>query len=82
MIDLGLLSQFLGLEVSQSDIGIKVHQCRNALDLLINLNMKDCNPNKTHFLSGVKLEQANSTRLVNNTMYRTLVGCMLYLNHT
>ena len=28
MIDLGLLSQFLGLEISQSDIGIKVNQSK------------------------------------------------------
>ena len=44
--------------------------------------MKDCNTNKTPFISGVKLEQANSTPLVNNTMYRQLVGCLLYLTHT
>ena len=37
---------------------------------------------KTPFLSGAKLKQANSTPLVNNTLYRKLVGYLLYLNHT
>ena len=30
MIDLGLLNQFLGIYISQSDLGIKVHQSRYA----------------------------------------------------
>ena len=30
MIDLGLLSQLLGLDISQSDIGIKVHHTKYA----------------------------------------------------
>ena len=44
--------------------------------------MNDCNPSKTPFLLGVKLEEAQSTPLENNTMYRQLVGCILYLTHT
>ena len=70
MTDLGLLSQFLGLEISQSAHGIKVHQSKYALDLLNKFNMKDCKPSKTPFLSGVKLEEARSIPLVYNTLYR------------
>ena len=44
--------------------------------------MKYFNPSKTPFLTGVKLEEADSTPLVNNTMYKNLVGCLLYLTHT
>ena len=58
MTDLGLLSQFLGLEIAQSQHGIKVHQSNYALDLLNKFNMKYCKPSKTPFLSGVKLEEA------------------------
>ena len=36
MTDLGLLSQFLGLEIAQTKAGIKVHQSNYALDLLNN----------------------------------------------
>ena len=44
--------------------------------------MKYCNPNKTPFFSEVKLEEEKSTPLVNNTMYRHLVGFLFYLTHT
>ena len=44
--------------------------------------MKYCNPRKTPFLLGVNIEEAKSTPLVNNTMYKQLVGCILYLTHT
>ena len=43
--------------------------------------MKYCKPSKTPFLSGVKLEEAGSSPLVNNTLYRQLIGCFLYLTH-
>ena len=72
----------MGLEISQSDLGIKVHQSKYASDLLKKFRMKDCKLSKTHFLSGVKLEEALSTPLVNNTLYRQLVGCLLYSTHT
>ena len=75
MIDLGLLSQFLGLKIAQTKDGIKVHQSKYALDLLKKFKMKDCKPSKTHFLSGVKLGEADSSPMVNNTLYRKLIGC-------
>ena len=82
MTDLGLLIQFLGLKIAQSQHGIKVHQSKYALDFLNKFNMKYCNPRKTPFLSGVKLEKAGSSPMVNNTLYRQLIGCLLYLTHT
>ena len=61
MIDLGLLSQFLDLEIAQTKHGIKLHQSNYALDFLNKFNMKYCKPSKTPFLSGVKLEEAGSS---------------------
>ena len=81
MTDLGLLSQFLGLEIAQTKHGIKLNLCNYALDLLNKFNMKDYKPRKTPFLSGVKLEEADSSPMVNNTLYRKLIGCLLYLTH-
>ena len=60
MTDLGLLSQFLGLKIAQSQHGIKLRQSKYALDFLNKYNMKDCKPSKTPFLSGVKLKEAVS----------------------
>ena len=51
MTDLGLLSQFLGLEIAQTKAEIKVHQSKYALDLLNKFKMKDCKPSKSPFLS-------------------------------
>ena len=82
MTDLGLLSQFLGLKIAQIKYGIKVHQWKYDLDLLNKFNMKYCKPSKTPFVSGVKLEEAGSSPMVNNTLYRQLIGCLIYLTHT
>ena len=82
MTNLGLLSQFLGLEIAQNKVGIKVHQSKYALDLLNKFKMKYCKASKTPFLSGVKLEEADSSPMVNNTLYRQLIGYFLYLTHT
>ena len=79
---LGLLSQFSCLEISQSQHGVKFHQSKYALDFLNKFNMKYCKPSKTPFLSGVKLEEVGSSPMVNNTLYRQLIGCLLYLTHT
>ena len=82
MTDLGLLSQFLGLEIAQSQHGIKVHQSMYALDFLNKFNMKYCNPRKPPFFSRVKLEEAGSSPMVDSTLYKLLIGCLLYLTHT
>ena len=82
MTYLGLFSQFLGLEIAQTKHRIKVHKSKYALDFLNKFNMKDCKPSKTPFLSGVKLEEADSLPMVNNTLYRKLIGCLLYFTHT
>ena len=81
MTNLGLLSQFLGLEIAQTKHGIKVHQSKYALDLLNKFNMKYCKPRNTPFPSGVKLEEVGSFPMVNNTLYRKLIRCLLYLTH-
>ena len=82
MTDLGLLSQLLGLEIAQSQHGIKLHHSKYALYFLNKFNMKYFKPRNTLFLSGFKLEEAGSSPMVNNTLYRQLIGCLLYLTHT
>ena len=82
MTDLGLLSQFLGLEIAQTKHGIKLYQYKYDLDFLNKFNMKYYKPSKSPFLLGVKLEETGSFPMVNNTLYRQLIGCLLYLTHT
>jgi hypothetical protein len=44
--------------------------------------MTDRKSAPTPFLSGVKLEDGGETALVDNTLYRQLVGSLLYLTHS
>jgi hypothetical protein len=82
MTDLGLLHYFLGLEVSQSTSGIKMAQSKYASDLLVHFQMTEFKPTTSPFLSGVRFEDAGTTPLVDSTLYRQLVGSLLYLTHT
>jgi hypothetical protein len=82
MMDMGLIHFFLGLEISQDALGIKLSQAKYARDLLERFHMTDCNSASTPFLSGFKLEDGGGTPLVDNTLYRQLVGILLYLTHS
>jgi hypothetical protein len=82
MTDMGPLHFFLGLEISQDASGIKLSQAKYARDLLERFHMTDCKSASTPFLSGVKLEDGRETPLVDNTLYRQLVGSLLYLTHS
>jgi hypothetical protein len=82
MMDMGPLHFFLGLEISQDASGIKLSQAKYARDLLERFHLTDYKSAPTHFLSGVKLEDGGDTPLVDNTLYRQLVGSLLYLTHS
>jgi len=55
MIDLGLMSYFLGIEVIQGDDGIFIHQIKFVDEFLKKFKMKDSNPVKTPIETGIKL---------------------------
>ena len=76
MMDMGPLQFFLGLEISQDASGIKLSRAKYARDLLERFHMIDCKSASTPFLSGVKLEDGGETPLVDNKMYRQLVGIL------
>jgi hypothetical protein len=80
MMDMGPLHFFLGLKISQDASGIKLSQAKYAQDLLEIFHMTDCKSAPTPFLSGVKLEDGRDTPLVENTLYKQLVGSLLYLS--
>jgi hypothetical protein len=82
MTDMGPLQFFLRLEISQDASGIKLSQAKYARDLLERFQMTNCKSASTPFLSGVKLEDGGETPLVDNTLYRQLVGILLYLTHS
>ena len=44
--------------------------------------MSDCKEKSFPFLSGIGLEEGCSTPLVDSTLYRQLIGSLLYLTHS
>ena len=81
MSDLGLLKQFLGLEISQEFDGIMVNQYKYISYLLINFNMAECKDAPFPFLSRISLEEGKSTPPMDCTIYRKLIGSLIYLTH-
>eukprot|EP00253_Pinus_taeda_P013207 PITA_13207 len=82
MTDLGHLHYFLGLQVLQSKEGISLSQSKYACDILRLFHMEDCKPAPSPFQSGVKLSVSCTSPEVDATLYRQLVGKLLYLTHT
>jgi hypothetical protein len=82
MMNMGPLHFFLGLEISQDASGIKLSQAKYARDLLERFHMTDYKSAPNPFLSGVKLEDGGETPLVDTTLYRQIVGSLLYLTHS
>ena len=82
MTDLGLLKRFLGLEIEQSDAGIKVSQPKYAAYLLLKFKMDECKAAKFPFLSRIKLGDFGASPLVDNSLYIQVVGSLLYLIHS
>jgi hypothetical protein len=82
MTDMGPLHFFLGLEISQDASGIKLSQAMYAREILERFHMTYCKSSPTPFLSGVKLEDGWETPLVDSTLYKQLVGILLYLTHS
>ena len=50
--------------------------------MLKRFHMEDCNASPYPFLSGIRIEEGGSTLLVDSTLYRQLIGILLYLNHS
>ena len=81
MTGLGLLKQFLGLDIEKSDVGIKVRNTKYIEDLSLKLKMAECKEPKFPFLSGIKLGDFGASPLVDNSLYRQLVESLLYPRH-
>jgi hypothetical protein len=82
MTDLGFLHYILGLQVLQTNEGIFLSQSKYACDLLRHFHMDDCKLAPSPFHSGFKLTATCTSPEVDVTLYRQLVGSLLYLTHT
>ncbi|GMI77003.1 cysteine-rich RLK (RECEPTOR-like protein kinase) 8 [Hibiscus trionum] len=82
MKDLGLMFYFLGLEIKQGDGGIFVSQETYAKEILRRFKMEDCKPVSTPVDCGVKLSRHDMGKVIDATLYKSLVGCLRYLTCT
>ncbi|KAL8104868.1 hypothetical protein AgCh_028873 [Apium graveolens] len=82
MTDLGLLHYFLGIEVKQDENGIFISQEKYARDLMKKFRMEDAKPSSTPVEVGLKLSMNDDSKFVDPTLYRSLVGSLMYLTAT
>ncbi|CAL1375374.1 unnamed protein product [Linum trigynum] len=80
--ELGDLSYFLGLEIHRSTAGIHVGQRKYIVDLLEEAQMDDCLPCNTPMEQNLKLRQLEGDLLSDGSLYRSIVGSLIYLTHT
>jgi hypothetical protein len=79
MKDLGLMHYFLGLEVWQRPDEIFLSQGKCTFEILQRFGMMDCKSMATPMVTNMKLLSDSSSDLVDPTMYRQLIGSMMYL---
>ena len=79
-MDLGILHNFLGLEVHQKSGNIFLHQKKYTVDILKRFGMWDYRPMETNLH---KLKEASAeSRLVDPILYRQIIGSLMYLVNT
>ena len=76
---MGELAFFLALQIKQSSNGISICQEKYIKELLKKFNMFDSKPIDTPMGTNSKLVVEESDPLVNQTMYRGIIGSLLYL---
>jgi hypothetical protein len=82
MMNMGLLYFFFGLKFSQDASSIKLSQAKYTRELLERFHMTDSKFTLNPFLSGVRIEDGGDTPLADNTLYKKLVGSLLYLTNS
>jgi hypothetical protein len=82
MKDLGELRYFLGIEVIKSPKGIWLLQRQYALNKLSEYGMMGCKPISIPLEQNVKLSADEGNLVEDTTMYRRIVGSLIYMTIT
>jgi hypothetical protein len=82
MNDLGLLHYFFGLEIWQRDGELFVSQGKYAREILGKFHMEGCKPMDTPLPGNWRKKDVTSGEVVDATVYRQLVGSLMYLVNT
>ena len=80
MDDRGKLEWFLGMQINEDSEKITLDQQTYIENVLEKFSMQDSNPSKTPAGNNLKLVKAAEVeQLVDETVYRSLVGSLLYI---
>jgi hypothetical protein len=82
MSDLGLLSYYLGIQVTQKEGVISLCQSSYTLKILEQTGMKGCNSCHVPMENRLKLSKNDKTPSVDKTKYRSITGSLRYLVNT
>ena len=82
MTHMGEVHYFLGLEIVQTDAGIFMSHKKYVEDTLQKFNMVWCKTVFTLMNINEKLQPEDGTEIVNGSLYRSLIGRFLYLDHS
>lgn len=82
MTDMGKMKFFLGLEATQKADGIFVCQKKYVIDLLERFGMSNSNSAHNPMVPGCKLGKDEDGKGVNKTLYKQMVGSLMYATAT
>ena len=75
---MGELNFFIGVQIKQLKKRTFINQAKYIRDLLKRFNMEETKTMKTPMSSSIKLDMDEKGKLVNSTMYRGMIGSLLY----
>jgi hypothetical protein len=82
MKDLSLMHYFLGLEVWQSPERIFLNQGKYTVEILKRFDMLEYKPMNTPMEAKLKLLVDTSSDLIDATLYRQIIGSLMYMTNT
>src|SRR5271156_3613788 len=78
----GEIKFFLGLQIIQQSEGIFITQSKYIKEVLKIFKMEDSKPVGTSMATRCKLTKEDKTIEVNQTLYRSMIGKLMYVVHT
>nr|GEV60400.1 retrovirus-related Pol polyprotein from transposon TNT 1-94 [Tanacetum cinerariifolium] len=79
MLMMGQMSFFLGLQISQSPRGIFINQSKYASKIVKKYGMLSSDSVDTPLVEKSKLDEDQQGKLVDSTLYRGMIGSLMYL---
>ena len=82
MKDLSMMHYFLGLEVWKKPSEIVLSQGKYAVEILKRFGMMDCKCMTMSMMMNLKLFGDTTSETVDATLYRQMIGSLMYLTNT